>query len=227
MLNDACGTAEGSDVAQRMLDALAQPLTVAGKEIFVTCSVGVAAAPEHGDEYPILLRRADAAMYEAKARGRNTIAVHAVRVPESPSDMLDLESALHRAVANDELRVVYQAQVDAQTGTAVAVEALVRWEHPTLGLLSPATFLPIAEESGLIVEMDGWVRRQALAQIRTWTRRGPPVAPRAEPVHPRAARPGRGPRPSRPTSATSVSIRSRWSSRSPTGSCSTTTSSRP
>ena len=175
VLNDACGTAEGSDVAQRMLDSLAQPLTVAGKEIFVTCSVGVAAAPEHGDEYPILLRRADAAMYEAKARGRNTIAVHAVRAPESPSDMLDLESALHRAVANHELRVVYQAQVDAQTGTAVAVEALVRWEHPTLGLLSPATFLPIAEESGLIVEMDGWVRRRALAQIRTWTDAGHPL----------------------------------------------------
>jgi EAL domain-containing protein (putative c-di-GMP-specific phosphodiesterase class I) len=89
--------------------------------------------------------------------------------------MLDLESALHRAVENDELRVVYQAQVDAQTGEPVAVEALVRWEHPTLGLLSPATFLPIAEESGLIVEMDGWVRRRALAQIRKWADAGHPL----------------------------------------------------
>lgn len=170
---------EAATIAGRIIDALAQPLSVAGEQLFISCSIGVACAPDHGTDYGTLLQHADVAMYEAKALGRGRYAVHTAR-STSPRRMerLLLESQLHEAIARDELRVFYQPQVDLRTRETVGVEALVRWQHPRHGLLEPDAFVPLAEESGLIVEVDAWVRRHAFSAAARWasTRAGLRVA---------------------------------------------------
>ncbi len=170
----AASEAETAPVAGRLIDALRAPFSVYGHSLFISASVGVAVAPEHGSDYETLLQHADAAMYEAKARGRNTFAVHAAGRDSGRESLLALETALHTALPNGELAVVYQPQIDLRTMHIAGVEALVRWHHPALGLVGPDTFIPVAEESGLIVEIDRWVRRTAFAQIDAWRRAGLP-----------------------------------------------------
>jgi diguanylate cyclase (GGDEF)-like protein len=169
----------GADVAHRVADRVAEvlrdPFTLAGREVFISCSIGIASAPDDGDTYEALLGRADAAMYEAKARGRNTIAVHHDDGAEAREELLALESALHRAIELDQLRVHYQPQVDLATGETAGVEALVRWAHPELGLLTPDRFLQLAEDTGLIVDIDRHVRRAAFAQAAAWEADGHPI----------------------------------------------------
>jgi len=168
------GVAQGQEVVERVLQSLGEPFEIRGESLFVTASVGVACFPQHGGDYGTLLRRADAAMYVAKAEGRNRVAMHRAPVGGHRS-RLKLESELHQAIERDELRVLYQPQVDLLTDEIIAVEALVRWQHPSLGLVGPATFLAIAEESGLVVDIDRWVRRQAFEQAATWRQDGTPV----------------------------------------------------
>lgn len=174
LLTELEGVEQAQEVVGRLLDALREPFEVRGESLFVTASVGLASFPHHGRDYGTLLRRADAAMYVAKGEGRNRVAVHRSPVGGSRS-RLKLESELHRAVAQDELRVLYQPQVDLLTDEIVAVEALVRWQHPSLGLVGPATFLCIAEESGLVIDVDRWVRRAAFTQAAAWVAAGMPL----------------------------------------------------
>jgi len=174
LLTELEGPEQAEEVAGRLLDALREPFQVRGESLFVTASLGLACYPQHGRDYGVLLRRADAAMYVAKGEGRNRVAVHRSAVGGSRG-RLKLESELHRAIQRDELRVVYQPQVDLLTDEIVAVEALVRWQHPTLGLVGPMTFLSIAEESGLVTEVDRWVRRAAFTQAAAWVAAGTPV----------------------------------------------------
>lgn len=162
------------DVVRRVLDALREPFHLGDESLFVSASVGIACYPQHGHDYGVLLARADAAMYEAKAAGRNRFATH-----QSPTSgrrsLLKLESELHRAVERDELRLRFQPQVDLLTDEIVGAEALVRWAHPTLGLVGPPTFLAIAEESGLVVDVDRWVRRAAFTHAAAWAAQGTPL----------------------------------------------------
>jgi diguanylate cyclase (GGDEF)-like protein len=169
------GVEDAAIVAGRLIDALRAPFSVAGQELFVSCSIGVACSPDHGENYETLMQYGDAAMYAAKASGRGAFAVHGDRNDLPRRSQLALESQLHRALDNDELLVHYQPQVDLRTMRVTSVEALVRWEHPTLGLLGPAAFLSLAEESGLIVDIDSWVRRTAFAQAKTWCDAGRPL----------------------------------------------------
>jgi len=168
LVTDIEDQAAVTEIAMRLIEALHAPFVVDGHQLFISVSIGVAVAPDHGSKYEILMQHADGAMYEAKALGRNTVAVHAADVDESRQRRLELESALHSAIANDELAVVYQPQIDLRTTRIVGVEALVRWHHPTRGTIGPDVFIPIAEESGLIVEIDRWVRRTAFDQLRAW-----------------------------------------------------------
>lgn len=174
LLPDLESIAKAEEVMGRLLDELREPFDLDGEPLFVTASAGIACYPAHGNDYETLLARADAAMYVAKSLGRNRVAVHHTLGPGGRS-LLKLESELHDAVENDELRVLFQPQVDLITDEIVAAEALVRWQHPELGLVGPATFLATAEESGLIVEVDRWVRRAALAQASAWNRAGLPI----------------------------------------------------
>ena len=163
------------DVAERLINLLHRPFTVSGHELFVSCSVGVACSPEDGNDYASLQQHSDLAMYAAKAGGRGTFARNAGELNEPRRMQLELESQLHKALGNDELRVLYQPQVDIRTKRVLGVEALVRWQHPTQGLLAPDSFLPLAEESGLIVAIDEWVRCTAFNQARIWAESGRPL----------------------------------------------------
>jgi diguanylate cyclase (GGDEF)-like protein len=155
-------------LANRLIDLLRAPFEIAGQELFISCSIGIAASPEHGSSYESLLQYADSAMYTAKGHGGSTVAVDIAAVATPRRQQLRLESQLHRSLDNGELRVHYQPQIELFTGRIVGAEALVRWEHPTEGLLLPGAFLPLAEETGLVIAIDEWVRLEAFTCARAW-----------------------------------------------------------
>ncbi len=158
-----------TDVVERVLAALRRPVTLDGAELLAVASVGVARATER-DGPDELLRNADVAMYRAKQQGRDGHAVFAPAMHAALLDRLALEADLRRALATPdaELRVVYQPIVALDTERPVGAEALVRWHHPTRGLVSPAQFIPLAEATGLVVPLGRWVLRTACRQARTW-----------------------------------------------------------
>lgn len=164
------------DVAARIIETIKHPFIVDDQQIFISSSVGIACFPDHGGDYSVLMSHADTAMYDAKDYGRSTFAVHAATHSEERHQRLELESQLHLAVERQELVVLYQPQVDLRSLAVVGVEALVRWNHPTRGLLAPDAFLAMAEESGVIVDIDDWVRRHALAQAKAWSDAGTPLS---------------------------------------------------
>jgi diguanylate cyclase (GGDEF)-like protein len=177
LLLPGVGTAEAAGVlTEKLLAAIGRPFEVEGQDIFMSACAGLAFYPDDGVEAGHLLRNADSALHRAKSNGTGTYQIYAHGMNELAHQRLARESELHQAVRRDELRVCYQPQVDLRTGRIVGVEALVRWEHPSLGLLAPIEFVPLAEESGLIVEVDTWVLREACRQAAAWLDGGmPPV----------------------------------------------------
>ncbi|KQP18262.1 hypothetical protein ASF43_10570 [Pseudorhodoferax sp. Leaf267] len=161
-------------LAQTLLDAIARPMVIEGHEIYMTCSVGIAMAPADSDRADTLLRRANAALHQAKLHGRNQIAVYAAAPHDDDPARMALETALRQALRNERLELHYQPQVDLVHGRIVGVEALLRWDHPTLGRVAPDRFIPIAEETGLIVAIGDWVLRHAIEQAAAWQRAGLP-----------------------------------------------------
>lgn len=157
-------------VADRMATALRAPFVLDGEQRFVTASFGIAiAGPDEPERSPeTLLRDADAAMYRAKERGKARAEVFDRTMRRRAVERLELESGLRDALARGQLRVVYQPEVSLESGRIVAVEALLRWEHPLHGPISPARFIPIAEQSGLIVPIGAWVLREACRQAARW-----------------------------------------------------------
>ena len=160
--------------AEHLLGAVSRPFVIDGHELFMTASVGIAVYPDDGSHAGQLLRNADTAMHRAKDAGGNCTRLYDPGTNEQAQIHLARRSELHNALRRDELRVLYQPQIDLRTGQIVGVEALVRWEHPTLGLLTPADFVPLAEESDLVVEVDTWVMRHACAQAVQWDLDGLP-----------------------------------------------------
>lgn len=156
------------NLASEILDAFAGPLTVAGQEIAISPSIGIAYYPDHARDAEELLRHADAAMYEAKARGRNTWRVYSTRLAEDASERTRLESSLRKALDRDEIRLVYQPKLSLRSGRISGVEALMRWRSAELGHVPPSRFIPLAEETGLIVPLGEWALRRAVAQAKSW-----------------------------------------------------------
>jgi len=156
------------DVADRIQRSLVQPFTHDGHEFIVTASVGIAIFPDHGRDFEELLGNADASMYHAKLNGRNSSRVFSDTVSVKSLDRLDLELELRKALEHKELHLEYQPKVDIKTWRIVGAEALLRWQHPDRGAISPAVFIPLAEETGLIVDIGNWIIESVCDQIKTW-----------------------------------------------------------
>jgi diguanylate cyclase (GGDEF)-like protein len=162
-------------VANRILDQLSQPFVVNGHELSVGASIGIAISPDDGNDVNALLQNASTAMHAAKSIGPRQVRLYSNAMSEAIRQRHTLDSELRRALREGELRIHYQAKVDARCGTVVGAEALLRWEHPVRGIVGPGAFIPAAEQSGLIVPMTDWVVECVCAQIAAWSING--IAP--------------------------------------------------
>ena len=174
VLNELVAEERASQIAGRLREAVTTPLTVAGQEVYPDASIGIAVFPRDGSDCDTLLRHAAAAMQRARQHPRNEPQFYAAAMNTWATERLGLEGKLRRALDGRELLLHYQPQIELSTGHIVGTEALLRWRHPELGMVSPAEFIPLAEETGLILPIGDWVLRTACAQARAWRDAGLP-----------------------------------------------------
>ena len=172
LIEAVIGPDNAATVARKLLDLFEQPRYIGGHEFFITASVGISLYPGDGANADTLIKHADAAMYQAKAQNRNNYQFYKPEMTARVIERLQLEMSLRRAVDNEELIVFYQPQVDIASGRLIGAEALVRWQHRQHGMMPPASFIPIAEETGFINTLDTWVMRAACRQAQIWREQG-------------------------------------------------------
>ena len=172
LLSDISHPEDAGGIAQKLLDSLLQTFTIKGKELHISASIGIAIFPNDGNDMESLLKNSDIAMYHAKESGRNNYQFFSAEMNEQAAERHSLIGDLRHAVARNELFLVYQPVVDMVSGDMAGMEVLLRWQHPVLGLISPVKFIPLAEESGLILPISEWVLRSACEQLLEWQKQG-------------------------------------------------------
>jgi len=155
-------------VAENILALFSKPFSINAQEVFISASIGISVYPDDGEDHDVLLRNADAAMYHAKSKGRNNYQFYTPALTAKVSERLNLETSLRQALEKNELRVYYQPQYSLSSEKIIGVEALVRWQHPEMGMVGPDKFISIAEETGLIVPIGEWVLKTACMQLKEW-----------------------------------------------------------
>lgn len=163
-------------LAEKITGALKKPFLIDGHELYVSTSIGIALYPQDGTQIDSLIKHADIAMYHVKGQGKNGFQFYSNEMNAPYFEKLSLETGIHKALDNNEFELVYQPQINLRNGEIVGVEALLRWEHPEHGTISPCEFIPFAEESGMIVDIGHWVIETAAAELRKWQNHGlPPI----------------------------------------------------
>jgi len=168
LLSEVAHTQDAAVIADKILQSIRMPQLLGDRELHVTASIGIVVHPGDGTAAEALLQNADSAMYEAKNRGRNNYQFYRSELNSSANERLSIESDLRRAIERREFELHYQPIMNLRTGAVAGVEALLRWRHPTFGLVLPDRFISIAEESGLIVPIGHWVLREACGQAKSW-----------------------------------------------------------
>lgn len=163
---------EAAVVAKKILTVMQTPFTLSGQEVFVTSSIGLTVYPSDADDVEFLLKNADTAMYRAKEQGRNKYQFYSANMNTRARERLRIEGLLHKALEGDEFSLCYQPKVDMNTGEIVGAEALIRWNNDEIGFVSPVDFIPMAEETGLIIPIGEWVIRTTCQQISEWKNKG-------------------------------------------------------
>ena len=190
VLADMARPDDAALVAQKVLDALARPFDLGGNEAYISASIGIAAFPEDGDDAESLLKNADIAMYRAKESARNCYRFFTAEMNQRTVAKVQLNTDLRRAIEREEFALHYQPKVDLSDGRLRGLEALLRWNHPERGMVSPGEFIPALEDSGLILPVGEWVIGEACAQLRRWKDEGRAVVPVAVNLSPKQFRHG-------------------------------------
>jgi diguanylate cyclase (GGDEF)-like protein/PAS domain S-box-containing protein len=177
LLTDLAGAQEALTIAERILGVLGRAVRIEHQEITLSSSIGIAVHPDHGEDADALLKNAELAMYAAKEGGAGKCVVFTPAMRARAAARLGIERDLEGAIQRDELRLHFQPKIDALSGRIVGAEALLRWEHPSRGMVPPLEFIPVAEESGLIMPIGDWTIRAACGQIRRWRDAGLPAVP--------------------------------------------------
>lgn len=167
-------TADAKKIAEKIAYVLKEPFFIDDNELYVSASIGISLYPQDGQNMDALIKNADIAMYHVKGQGKNGFQFFSTEMDTPYYKNLSLDTGIHKALENEEFNLLYQPQINVKSGEIIGVEALLRWQHPELGCILPGEFIPFAEETGLIIDIDNWVLKAALTEISQWIKSGLP-----------------------------------------------------